>query len=118
MVGLGVVVPDSGLNSTVSTGVFDCSTRKTTTAPNVRNKANKPNAAGRLRVISGNRFALTFESFFGEAIVSSSVPQTKQRLADSFNLVPQTGQSFDFEVFVSGLIIIGTSIPHAFGIVQ
>ena len=118
MVGLDVAVPDSGVISAVSTGVFDWSTRNTTTAPNVINRANRPKAAGRDNVISGSRLALTFESFFGEATLSSSVPQTKQRFADSFNLVPQTGQSFVFEVFVSGLIIIGRSIPQAFDFMQ
>lgn len=48
----------------------------------------------------------------------SSVPQTKHRFADSFNRVPQTGQSFVFDAFVSGLIIIGTSIPQAFEFMQ
>jgi uncharacterized protein YejL (UPF0352 family) len=57
-------------------------------------------------VISGSRFALTVIGFLVSAFTSSSVPQTKQRLADSFSRVPQTGHNFVFEVFVSGLIII------------
>lgn len=119
IVGLGVAVPAaSGVTSPGCAGVLDCKIKKTTTAPSVRNRANNPNAAGRLSVISGSRFALTLDSFLGEATVSSSVPQTRQRFADSFNLVPHTGQSLVFEVFVSGLIIIGTSIPHAFRIMQ
>ena len=106
-VGLTVAVPDSGVNSPVaSAGCPGCKTRKMTTAPRVIKRANNPKAAGRLRVISGSRLARTSADFFESAVVSSSVPQTRHLVADSFNLVPQTGQSFVFEVFVSGLIII------------
>ncbi len=57
-----------------------------------------PNIAGRLRVISGRRFALTVPVLgIGFQIQFSAANQ--QRFADSLSLVPHTGHSFVFEVF-------------------
>jgi hypothetical protein len=106
IVGLAVAVPDSGVISATSSGLLDCRTRKTTAAARVMSNANSPKAAGRLRVNSGNLLARTpldFLVFFTE---SKSVPQTRHLVADSLMRVPQTGQSFVFEVFVSWLILI------------
>jgi hypothetical protein len=68
-------------------------------------KASIPNAAGRLKVISGNRFARICSAFLVLAVLSNSVPHTMHLVAESFNRVPHTGQSFVFEVFVSWLIV-------------
>jgi hypothetical protein len=104
---LAVAVPAAGwVASEISGADSDLSIKKITTAASVINKANKPSAAGKLRVISGNRLARTSEFFFESALTSSSVPQTRHLVADSFKRVPQTGQSFVLEEFVSGLIII------------
>jgi hypothetical protein len=105
-VGLAVAVPASGVISPTSVGLFELRIRKTATAPSVINNASNPNAAGRLKVISGSLFARTSDAFFESAFASISVPQTRHLVALAFNLVPHTGQSFVFEEFFSGLILI------------
>ena len=70
-----------------------------------KNTASKPIATGKLKVISGIRLPRTDLAALSEEspLVDSSLPQTRQRVASSFNLVPQVGQSFEGWVF-SGLI--------------
>jgi len=106
IVGLGVVVLESGVIPAISSGVGPgLKIKKTTTVPSVMNKASNPNAAGKFSVISGNLLARTSVVFFMPSGASNSVPQTRQRGADLFKRVPQTGHSFVFELFVSELII-------------
>jgi hypothetical protein len=106
-VGLGVSVPVTGVISPITSGLpLGCKIRKITTAARVMKRAKMPKAAGKLRVISGSRLAFISLDFCFSSTESSSVPHTRHRFAFSFNRVPQTGQSFFFEVFDSGLIII------------
>ena len=74
------------------------------TAPMMRNKANKPSAAGRLKVNCGIRapwmLLSTFAVGFGVAL--KTLPQTTHREAFSARRVPQVGHSF--VGVVSGLI--------------
>ena len=107
MVGLAVAVTGTGVTSPVSTGSRDCKIRKIIAAARVISRASNAKAAGRLRVSSGSLLARTSGFFFELAVTSSSVPQTKHLVADSFKRVPHTGQSFTLVLFLSGLIIIG-----------
>jgi hypothetical protein len=71
----------------------------------VRNKANKPKAAGRLTVISGMRLPWTvLEARWLSSGLPSSAPQTKQRSASTPTRVPQVGQSLVEVVSFSGFI--------------
>ncbi len=105
-VSVGVSVEVISPCAVSGTGLFDRSAKNTTTAPNVIKSASKPKASGRLSVISGRRFELTFEVDLDSAFASNSLPHTRQRVAVSLNRVPQTGHILVFEVLVSVLIII------------
>jgi hypothetical protein len=65
---------------------------------------SRPRAKGKLIVISGMRGPCTPFDFTGVAAGVNVLPQTRQRVALSFSLVPQVGQTFVFWVVVSGLI--------------
>ena len=62
IVGLAVGEP-VGKTSLITSPLPEFNTRKMSTAPKVKNKASNPNAAGKLRVISGNRFARISDDF-------------------------------------------------------
>ena len=93
-VGVAVIVAVAeGVAGMITLGlVFKA--KYTMTAPIVRKKANKPNAAGRLSVISGIRLPCTaFAGRAGFSTLPSSAPHTRQRVASSLKRVPQVGQS-------------------------
>ena len=82
--------------------------KKTITAPMPRNIASKPIAAGKLNVMDGIRLpCTTLADWSTFSKFARSAPQTKQRVASSFTLVPQVGQIFVGVVFVSGVIMVG-----------
>ena len=84
---------------------------KTKAAPMIRNTVRSPNAAGRLRVISGMWLARTVLAFLGSTVGWSSVPQTRQRVAFSARRVPQVGQTFVIGVDGFSGLIRGKIIP-------
>lgn len=89
--------------------------KKVTAAAMMMTVATTPNAAGRLRRISGMRLACTdFSAFFttfGSGCVLNSVPQTRQRVAFSLKRVPQVGQTFVFVLEVGSGVIRARIIP-------
>jgi len=108
------------VNVAVAVGVIGTTTsgllrkaKKTMMAPIARKIANKPMAAGRLRVISGIRLPwMALAVFLGIPVVLRSAPHTRQRVASSLNRVPQVGHNLVGVVVVSGLISLRREIDR------
>ena len=85
--------------------------KKTAPAPTIKNKAKKPNAAGKLSVILGMVLPCTdFFVFAADPEISKVAPQTKHRLAFSAKRVPQVGQFFVLDTF--SCVLIGAKLYH------
>ena len=111
-VGVSVGVPvTSGASAFGSFGT----TKKVMAAATIMTVARTPNAAGRLRRISGIRLACTdcsaFFTTFGAGCALNSVPQTRQRDAFSLKRVPQVGQIFVLLLDVGSGVIRARIIP-------
>jgi hypothetical protein len=97
----------ASVGRTTASGVCRCRAKYTMIAPIPRNKANKPIAAGRDKVIEGIRLpSTTLDDCEAFSVIVRSAPQTRQRVASSFTRVPQVGHNFMGDVFVSGVIFV------------
>ena len=108
LLGVGVTVSvEVGVISMMASGVV-FSAKYTMTAPIARKRANKPMAAGKLRVMAGMRLPWTaLAGWTGFSALPRSAPHTRQRVASSVRRVPHVGQSFVEEGDVdSGLIVV------------
>ncbi len=114
MVAVGVSVGVPVISGDNAFGSFGTA-KNVTAAATMMTVASTPNAAGRLRRISGIRLACTdFSAFlatFGAGWALNSVPHTRQRVAFSLKRVPQVGQTLVLLLEVGSGVIRAGIIP-------